>query len=73
MPKIILNYRPNARRRLGRYLKRLFDEAETHQGSPFTYETYAVYKKAEAVLVLFRDEPRKKQEVFHSAKRPDQP
>ena len=28
MPKIILKYRPNGRRRLGRSLKRLFDEAE---------------------------------------------
>jgi hypothetical protein len=26
--KIMLNYRPNGRRRLGRPLKRLFDEAE---------------------------------------------
>jgi hypothetical protein len=29
MPKIMLNYRPNGRRRLGRPLKRLLDEAET--------------------------------------------
>jgi len=29
VPKIMLNYRPNERRRLGRLLKRLLDEAET--------------------------------------------
>ena len=29
MPKVILNYRPNGRRRLGRPLKKLLDEAET--------------------------------------------
>jgi hypothetical protein len=29
MPKIMLNYRPNGRRCLGRSLKRLLDEAET--------------------------------------------
>ena len=29
MPKIILNYRPNGRRGLGRTLKRLLDEVET--------------------------------------------
>jgi hypothetical protein len=29
MPKIMLNYRPNGRRRLGRPLKRLLDETET--------------------------------------------
>jgi hypothetical protein len=29
MPKIMLNYRPNGRRQLGRHLKRPLDEAET--------------------------------------------
>jgi len=29
IPKIILNYRPNRRRRVGRPFKRLLDEAET--------------------------------------------
>jgi hypothetical protein len=29
IPKVMLNYRPNGRRRLGRPLKRLLDEAET--------------------------------------------
>jgi hypothetical protein len=29
MPKILLNYRPNGQRRLGRPLKRILDEAET--------------------------------------------
>jgi hypothetical protein len=29
MPKVMLNYRPNARRQLGRPLKRLLDEADT--------------------------------------------
>ena len=29
MPKIILNYRPKERKRLGRRLNRLLDEAET--------------------------------------------
>jgi hypothetical protein len=29
MPEIMLNYRPNERRRLGRPLKRLSNEAET--------------------------------------------
>jgi hypothetical protein len=29
IPKLMLNYRPNGRRRLGRPLKRLLDEAET--------------------------------------------
>jgi hypothetical protein len=34
MPKIILNYRRNRRRRLGRPLKRLLDEAETGLSRP---------------------------------------
>jgi hypothetical protein len=34
MPKIILNCRPNRRRRLGRPLKRLLDEAETGLSRP---------------------------------------
>jgi hypothetical protein len=29
MPKVMLNYRPNGGKRLGRLLKRLLDEAET--------------------------------------------
>ena len=29
MPKVMLNYRPNGRRRLGRLLKRLLDDIET--------------------------------------------
>jgi hypothetical protein len=29
MPKIMLNYRPNGQRQLGRHLKRLLDEAKT--------------------------------------------
>jgi hypothetical protein len=34
MPKIMLNYRPNGRRRLGRSLNRLLDEAETCLSGP---------------------------------------
>jgi hypothetical protein len=34
MPKLMLNYRPNGRRRLGRPLKRLWDEAETSLTRP---------------------------------------
>jgi hypothetical protein len=34
MPKIMLNYRPNGRRRLGRPLRRLLDEAETGLSRP---------------------------------------
>jgi hypothetical protein len=35
LPKIMLNYRPNGRRRrLGRPLKRLLDEAETGLSRP---------------------------------------
>jgi hypothetical protein len=34
MPKIMLNYRPNGRRRLGRPLKRLLNEAETGLSRP---------------------------------------
>ena len=34
MPKIMLNCRPNGRRRLGRHLKRLVDEAETGLSRP---------------------------------------
>jgi hypothetical protein len=34
MPKIMLNYRPNGPRRLGRPLKRLLDEAETGLSRP---------------------------------------
>jgi len=34
MPKIMLNYRPNGQRRLGRLLKRLLDEAEAGLSKP---------------------------------------
>jgi hypothetical protein len=34
MPKIMLNYRPNGRRRLGRPLKRLLDEGEAGLSKP---------------------------------------
>jgi hypothetical protein len=34
MPKIMLNYRPNGRRRLGRPLKRLLNEDETGLSRP---------------------------------------
>jgi hypothetical protein len=34
MPKIILNYRPNEQRQLGRPLKRLLDEARTGPSRP---------------------------------------
>jgi len=34
MTKIMLNYRPNGRRRLGGPLKRLLDEAETGLSGP---------------------------------------
>ena len=34
MPKIVLNYKPNRRRRLGRPLNRLLDEAETRLSRP---------------------------------------
>jgi hypothetical protein len=34
MPKIVLNYRPNGPRRLGRPLKRLLDEAQTGLSRP---------------------------------------
>jgi len=34
MPKIMVNFRPNARRRLGRLLKRLLDEADTGLSRP---------------------------------------
>jgi len=34
MPKIVLNYRPNRRSRLGRPLNRLLDEAETGLSRP---------------------------------------
>jgi len=34
MPKVTLNYRPNGRRRLGRPLKRLLDEADTSLSRP---------------------------------------
>jgi len=34
MPKIILHYRPNRRRRLGRPLQRLLDEDETGISRP---------------------------------------
>jgi hypothetical protein len=36
MIKIMLNYRPNGRRRLGRPLKRLLDEAETSLSRPYS-------------------------------------
>jgi hypothetical protein len=34
IPKIMLNYRPNGRRRLGRRLERIVDEAETGLSKP---------------------------------------
>jgi hypothetical protein len=34
MPEIMLDYRPNGRRRLGRPLKRLLDEDETGLSRP---------------------------------------
>jgi hypothetical protein len=37
-PKIMLHYRPNVRRRLGRHLKRLLDEAELGLSRPNSWQ-----------------------------------
>jgi hypothetical protein len=45
IPKIMLNYRPNGRRRLGRHLKRLLDGAETGQSRPNSWWMMAIFRK----------------------------
>jgi hypothetical protein len=44
MPKIMLNYWPNGRRRLGRPLKRLYDEAETGLSGPISWRLVTVQR-----------------------------
>ena len=46
MTKIMLNYRPNGRRRLGRTLKRLLDEAETGLLRPNSWQMMMMMKFA---------------------------
>ena len=52
MPKIMLSYRPNGRRQLGRLLKRLLDEAETDLSRPKLWRMVMVMMMLMMMMVV---------------------